>query len=382
MAQSSPVSVLFDATAIPADRGGVGRYVDAIVAELAARSEIDLAVVCQSRDVDGFRAAGARTVIGLPPRFSRVPLRLAWEQLRLPRLARRLGADVIYSPHYTFPVLTALPRVVSIWDLTFFTLPEAHSTLKRLFFRSWIRASRFTRNLVMTSSQASADELTRIVGTPAARIRVAPLAYDRERFAVPAPSEVEAFRASLTPPVAAWIAFLGTLEPRKNVPALIEAYRSAVAGRSERPALLLAGGRGWDDDVQPAVDRAVADGFDVRALGYLPIEQLKDFLGGAEIVAYPSLGEGFGLPVLEAMATGACVLTTRELSLPEVGGDAVAYAGTDAASIATALGELLDDAEARRVLGRAAVARAAQFTWSHNADLLVAALVAAAEAAR
>jgi len=371
-------TVLFDATAIPADRGGVGRYVDAIAAELARRDDLQLAIVCQSRDVSGFRAAGARTVVGLPRRFESAPLRLLWEQLRLPAIARRVGADVVYSPHYTFPVLVRTARVVSIWDLTFFTLPEAHSRLKRLFFRSWIRASRFTRNVVMTSSTASANELTRIVGTPGSRIRVAPLAYDRERFAVPVPAEVEAFRDTLDPPVTSWIAFLGTLEPRKNVPALIEAYRRAVAGRAEPPALLLAGGKGWDDEVQPAIARAVADGLDVRALGYLPIEQLKDFLGGAELVAYPSLGEGFGLPVLEAMATGACVLTTRELSLPEVGGDAVAYAGTDAASIAAVLAELLDDPDRRRALAEAAVARAATFTWARNAEVLAGALKDAA----
>ena len=370
--------VVFDATAIPADRGGVGRYVDAVVAELAGRDDLELAVVCQSRDVEGFRAAGVHTLIGLPRRFESVWRRLLWEQLRLPGLARELDADVVYSPHYTFPVLSRVARVVSIWDLTFFTLPDAHSRLKRLFFRTWIRASRFTKNLVMTSSQATADELVRITGTPAARIRVAPLAYDRFRFAVPQQAEVRAFRESMTPPVDRWIAFLGTLEPRKNVPALVEAYRRAVSGHDDPPALLLAGGKGWDTAVQPAIESAMAAGFDVRALGYLPIEQLKDFLGGAEVVVYPSLGEGFGLPVLEAMATGACVLTTRELSLPEVGGGAVAYSGTDAADIAAVLTGLLADPARRQTLGQAAARRAETFTWARNAEILAAALTAAA----
>jgi glycosyltransferase involved in cell wall biosynthesis len=206
---------------------------------------------------------------------------------------------------------------------------------------------------------------------------VAPLAYDRARFSVPSPLETEAFRTSLTPPPRSWIAFLGTLEPRKNVPALIAGYCSAVADREDAPALLLAGGSGWDRAVQPAVERAVAEGFDVRLLGYLPIEQLRSFLGGAEIVAYPSLGEGFGLPVLEAMATGACVLTTRELSLPEVGGDAVAYSGTASNSIARALAELLDDADRRAQLRQAAVERAEGFTWGRTAQLLAGAFAAA-----
>ena len=102
--------------------------------------------------------------------------------------------------------------------------------------------------------------------------------------------------------------------------------------------------------------------------GYLPVEQLAPLLGGAQVVAYPSLGEGFGLPVLEAMACGATVLTTRRLALPEVGGDAVAYTEPDAASIASALKQLLDDPAERQRLGEAAIKRAAGFTWDACAE--------------
>ena len=106
------------------------------------------------------------------------------------------------------------------------------------------------------------------------------------------------------------------------------------------PALVLAGGAGWDAAVEPAI-RAVPAGIKVIRPGYLPIEMLSGYLGGAALVAYPSLGEGFGLPVLEAMACGAAVLTTRRLSLPEVGGDAVAYCDVAAGDIAVAISDLL-----------------------------------------
>ena len=159
---------------------------------------------------------------------------------------------------------------------------------------------------------------------------------------------------------------INTLEPRKNVPALVQAWVSAVEHLPEPPALVLAGGPGWDRDVEPALAAVPAHLRVIRA-GYLPLEDLPGFLGGAQVLAYPSLGEGFGLPVLEAMACGAVVLTTRELSLPEVGGDAVAYCGTSAESIAAALSGLLDDAPRRAALSAAAATRAASFTWAASA---------------
>jgi glycosyltransferase involved in cell wall biosynthesis len=153
------------------------------------------------------------------------------------------------------------------------------------------------------------------------------------------------------------------LEPRKNVPALVRGWVAACAGRARPPALVLAGGAGWDDQLDAAL-AAVPAPLRVIRPGYLPLAQLPALLGGATVVAYPSLGEGFGLPVLEAMACGAAVLTTPRLALPEVGGDAVAYTETDADAIAATLRSLLDDEARRRELGAAGVRRAAQFSWA------------------
>jgi glycosyltransferase involved in cell wall biosynthesis len=120
------------------------------------------------------------------------------------------------------------------------------------------------------------------------------------------------------------------------------------------------------------VDTAIAgvpDHLTVIRPGYVPLDDLSGFLGGAEVVAYPSLGEGFGLPVLEAMACGATVLTTERLALPEVGGDTVAYCDIDEASIAKRLRQLLDDPRERQRLSSLALQRAAQFTWGRAADI-------------
>ncbi|RFA08437.1 hypothetical protein B7R54_03765 [Subtercola boreus] len=357
--------VLFDATAIPADRGGVGRYVENVVTELV-RSGVPLAVVCQPRDRAFFEAAGVTRVVEIAGWGSRASGRLLWEQLVLPGLARRTGADVIHSPHYTFPLVTRRARVVTVHDLTFFSAPEVHGRLKRKFFRTWIRATRLARVTVVTPSRTTAEEYTRVTGADPARVFAAPLGYDSAVFRPPTNDEVEAFRASQEPLPAGWIAFLGTLEPRKNVPALVRGYAAAMAERAPgaRPALLLSGGAGWDDAVEGTVAEAVAGGADVRMLGYLPLEQLRSLLGGSLLTAYPSLGEGFGLPVLEAMACGSAVLTSRRLSLPEVGGDAVSYTEVDSASIASALGRLLDTPAERSRLGLAGRSRATRFTWA------------------
>ena len=357
--------VLLDATAVPTNLGGVGRYVVSLVREVGRRGAVRLVVAARPSAVEALRAAAPGvSVVAAPHHVERVPLRLLWEQVGLPVLARRLGADVVHSPHYTLPLLTGARRVVTLHDATFFSSPEWHRPVKARFFRAWTRLALRFADAVVTPSRATADELARWVRRPARRTAVAPLGVDGAVFHPPTATDRRALGDAVPDLPREWIAFLGTLEPRKNVPALIEAVRAvAVQRRSaglEVPALLLAGAQGWDDDVQSAIDRASAD-LEVRALGYLPLQALPALLGDARLVAYPSLGEGFGLPVLEAMACGAAVVTTRRLSLPEVGGDAALYSGVDAPALAATIGEaLLASTTALRERART---RAAEFTW-------------------
>ncbi|WP_236686735.1 MULTISPECIES: glycosyltransferase family 4 protein [Cellulomonas] len=366
------VRVLVDATAIPADRGGVGRYVDELLPALAARG-LDLVVVCQRTDVAHVRSlVPSARVLPAPAATSRRPVRLLWEQVALPWIARRERVDVLHSPHYTMPLVSRVPSVVTLHDATFFSHPAMHSSLKRRFFGAWTRyAVRHADALVVPSASTRDAVLEHVGGRPEA-FHVAYHGVRSTTFHPVDDAERARVARSLGLEGRSYVAFLGTLEPRKNVPALVRAWVAVCTGRDAPPALVLAGGRGWDDGVDPAL-AAVPTGLTVVRPGYLPLADLPGYLSGAAVVAYPSVGEGFGLPVLEAMACGAAVLTTRETSLPEVGGDAVAYTGVTEGEIAAALGALLDDPGRRAELAAAAERRAATFTWEAAADGHVAA---------
>jgi glycosyltransferase involved in cell wall biosynthesis len=219
--------------------------------------------------------------------------------------------------------------------------------------------------------------VAREAGVDPAKIAVAWHGVDTTVFRPTATEDRDRVAAALGLAGRRYVAFLGTIEPRKNIPALIRGWVEAVKDEEDPPALVLAGGAGWDDRVDAAV-AAVPPHLTVVRPGYLPLEDLPGLLGGAEVVAYPSLGEGFGLPVLEAMACQATVLTTDRLALPEVGGDAVAYCGTEDVEIASALLRLLGNAGERQLLADRAVARAAEFTWERAAEAHLTAYRAAA----
>ncbi|WP_067491433.1 glycosyltransferase family 4 protein [Actinomadura hibisca] len=359
--------ILLDATAVPADRGGLGRYVDGLLAALHTLGA-DLAVACQRADEQryGLLAPGARVVAG-PAALAHRATRLAWEQSGLPHLAERVGADVIHLPSYTIPIRPGLPTVVTIHDVTLFAEPEPHDPLRTTYVKSATRTAARRATRLIAPSRATRDELVRVLDADPDHIDVACHGVDHQVFHRPDEDEVKRVSDRLGLHGRPYLAYLGALEPRKNVPNLIRGWAQACAGLPDPPALVLAGSGGWDDEVDAALATVPLDLRVVRP-GYLPWSSLPGFFGGALVVTLPSRGEGFGLPVLEAMACGAPVLTTRRGPLPEVGGDAVAYTEPDADGIATALAELIGDANRRRELAEAAHARSHRFSWQASAE--------------
>jgi glycosyltransferase involved in cell wall biosynthesis len=370
--------VLIDATDVPADRGALGRYVDGLIGALDAAGA-DLAVVCQRADEEryGRLAPGARVVTG-PTAISHRAARLAWEQSGLPVVAQQVDADVIHVPYYSMPLRPGRPTVVTVHDVTYFSEPELYSQVSAMFFKSAIRTAARRAARLLVPSKATRDELVRVLQADPTRIDVAYHGVDHRLFHRPDQRQVSAVSDRLGLHGKPYIAFLGSLEPRKNIAALIKGWAGAVENIDDPPALVLGGGGGWSEEVDAAV-AALPPHLRLIRPGYLRFSDLPGFLGGALVVAFPSRGEGFGLPVLEAMACGAPVLTTHCTSLPEVGGEAVAYTEQDADSIRDALRALLDDTVRRDSLAVAGHARAQEFTWAASAEAHLACYRRAAE---
>jgi glycosyltransferase involved in cell wall biosynthesis len=358
--------VLVDATDVPADRGELGRYVDGLIGALGVAG-VDLAITCQRSDEEryGRLAPGARVMAG-PQALGHRSARLAWEQSGLPLVAAQVAADVIHMPYYSMPLRPGRPTIVTVHDVTFFTEPEQHAPVSGTFFKSAIRTAARRATRLLVPSMATRDELVEVLGVDAARIDVAHHGVDQRVFHQPSAAEVAAVTARLGLHGRPYVAYLGSLAARKNIAALVAGWAAAVSGLDEPPALVLAGGGGWCDEVDAAVS-VVPPHLRVVRPGYLPFRDMAGFYGGAQVVTFPSRGEGFGLPVLEAMACGATVLTTMRSSLPEVGPDAMAYTEPEASAIETALRSLLSDPARRAALGSAGHARSLEFTWAASA---------------
>lgn len=263
---------------------------------------------------------GPAELLARAPR-SRVP-RLLWEQVRMPKLVDRLGVDVHHSPHYTIPERSHTPIVVTIHDLTFIDHPEWHERSKVMVFRRAIEIAARKAAVLVCVSQSTADRLVEHA-KPRGRVVVVPHGVDRNLFHPPTEpdekSDEEALRrAGVHRP---YVLFVGTLEPRKAVPNLIAAF-DRVAGGNGDLSLVLAGGRGWG---ATAVDEAIAMAAHsdrVLQTGYVADELVGVLMRRAEVVAYPAYEEGFGLPALEALASGTPLVTTEGSVMAEVAGDA------------------------------------------------------------
>jgi glycosyltransferase involved in cell wall biosynthesis len=294
----------------------------------------------------------------------RASVRVLWEQVAQPAALRRIGADLVHGPAFVGPLLSPCPTVVTIHDLSFIRFPVLFRPANRLYLTVLTRLSaRRARRLIAVSAHAAAESV-RWLGVPKERVDV--VYHGVESAFRPLSGEVvAAFRQRRGLPER-FVLFVGTLEPRKNLVRLVDAFART---RDSAVKLILAGGRGWlYDDLFAQVE---ALGIDDRVIfpGYVPSEDLPFWYNAATVMAYPSLYEGFGLPVIEAQACGTPVLTSNVSSLPEAAGDAAVQADPyDVEALAAGLDWLLSDGDLRRELRERGLVHAARFRWDHTAQ--------------
>ena len=356
-----------DVTAMPRPRAGAGNYMYRLVEALLRLDTAHAFVVFagpSDRDAWGVPTPPHR--VETVAAAARVVTRLVWEQVRLPMAALRLRLDLLHSTHYTSPLALRVPSVVTFCDMTFVHRPDLHVRVKRLLFPLLMRASvARARRLIAISESTRRDMLATYALDPV-RVVTVPLAAGPQWRPLPADRVRDAAsRYGLTP--GGYVLYVGVLEPRKNVPRLVEAFARLAAAR---PGLVLAlgGKRGWMADAVDVAIQSAALGDRIRLLGYVPDADLPALVGGASVFVYPSLYEGFGLPVLEAMACGAPVITTNVSSMPEVAGDgALMIAPDDVTALSSAMARVLDDRAFAADLGRRAMAEASRFSWDRCA---------------
>lgn len=326
--------------------GGTARATNDLISSLIEHTDVDIVGVRGKHRVEPTLDLpdGLETVhVPVPGRA----LTEVWSRATKPNLDRWVEADIVHAPAYVLPA-TEMPLIATIHDLAFVRYPEWFTPNGVAFFLRFLDRVIHDQVSVIVPSQTTADDCA-ARGISERRIHVVPWGIDLEAATA---SAIERARSTYDLPDE-FVLFVGTLEPRKN----LETLARAMERHPDLP-LLVAGPAGWGDVSVPGA----------RILGRIPEGQVEPLMGAATILAYPSHFEGFGLPVLEAMAQGTPVVTTQATAPAEILGDAgLAVDTRSERAIADAIGQLLESPAEREAMGKRGKLRAATFRWSETA---------------
>ena len=321
--------------------GGISRYIRSLLVGLAewlqtdeeagqdiekthARRDYKFTIFVNGEDVVERLAAihPQMSYVAVPWSESRPTSRIAWEQLKLPSLLRKRHVDVLHSPANVLPALlpSTCAGVVTLHDLAFLQFPDVLTHAKRLYHRSFTIRSIKRATRIISVSESTRKDVMKLVGIGGERVQTVYPCIDKRFSNVIGEKEIAAFRErhGLRQ---GFVLYLGTLEPRKNLITLIEAYARLRTEYAREEKLVIAGGRGW---MYKAIFEKVQElglGSEVIFPGFVADEELVLWYRVASAFMYPSLYEGFGLPVAEALACGTPVVTSNVSSLPEAGAD-------------------------------------------------------------
>jgi glycosyltransferase involved in cell wall biosynthesis len=359
--------VAYDMTIARVNAAGSGGYAASVATALAAQLGDEFLPIAFS--------LGSRALPGTPAaRLAAAARDVYWWPFEAGRQAVRARAAILHIPVGRGPLRPPVPLVLTLHDTAILRYPEFFRPWSRNYARFFLPRAVAAAGAIVTSSDASRTEIVERFGVPEKRVVTVSAGVDPGFAPVPPESSLaHDARARYTLPDR-FIMSVGAIEPRKNLVRLLYAVAALRAQGHDDMTLIHVGPPGWlGGDVGRAItELRLAD--HVRFLGYVPRDHLAAVYRRATLLAFPSLYEGFGLPVLEAMACGCAVVTSSVSSLPEVGGDAVTYVDpASVESIADGIRQLWTNPERRAEMRRRGIERAATFTWAAVAQRTVAA---------
>lgn len=344
---------------------GPSRYTRNLVEQvIAASSQIDFTVFVNDQ-VPELPFTPTRPIRLRRTRIptSRTGIRILWEHFVAPWHIAFSRLDLVHSMLNVVPLASPTKHVVTIHDLSFMQLAAAHPPLRRWYLTAatWLSARR--SSAVLADSMATRNDVIKLLGVDPSKVHVVYPGTEPD-FHPRSPNEIRTFRHNVGQH-RPFVLFVGTLEPRKNIDILVQAFGSIIRNRAFDGDLVLAGGRGWGME---AIDAAIAQSpvrDRIRAIGYVNQKDLPYWYNSADLVVYPSSFEGFGIPVLEAMASGTPVITSNRSSLPEVIGNAgITTDPRDAVQLAVAMFNVLTSAQRRDAMRRRGLEQSGRFHWS------------------
>jgi glycosyltransferase involved in cell wall biosynthesis len=363
------MKILLDATPIPKQPVGAGIYIKNLVkGVLTSNSDFHFRVLAHEDDFGVFELDESfRDQFIFCKDFGR-GARILSEQIRYPSVIRKEKIDLFHGLHYSFPLSIHCPKMVTVHDLTYFTNPERHLFLKRYYFQFFIKQACKKADSILTVSINTENDLIKMLGCDPQKITVTQLGVDDRFYNCLPDSELQVIKQKYGLPDA-YTLFIGLVEPRKNVPLLIRAYLNLLEQEAITQDLVIGGRWGWEskqilDELEQHPQRSK-----IHFIGYFDEADKPAIYQLADIFVYPTAYEGFGLPVLEAMASATPVITTHVSSIPEIIGDqGLLIQPDDQEALENAMKTMLNSSSLRDEFLANARLRSREFSWKSMVD--------------